>query len=180
MGAVQPFPRERLIMGVLTTREDLHDVLIPILEKEWGPVAGESAHAPFSYTDYYDGEMGGKPVRYFLVFSDLVDPGTLADIKIATNGIEEGFAENGGRRINLDPGLLSGFSLILATTKNRSHRIPLQKGIYAETTLIYYKHEFHALPWTYADYASDAFRALFKEYRADYLAQLRAEKEARP
>lgn len=90
--------------------------------------------------------MGGNPSRYFLVFKDLVDPARLAAIKRETNDIEERFVENGGRRINLDPGILSAGSFILATTKNRSHRIPLSDGIYAEVTLIYFNHRFNALP----------------------------------
>jgi hypothetical protein len=173
MGAIRPFEPERLVMGVLSTREDEHDRLVSTLTEKYGPVLEESAHTPFSYTDYYDVEMGGNPMRYFLVFRDLVDPARLADIKIETNDIEETFMEGEGRKINLDPGILSAGSFILATTKNRSHRIPLQKGIYAEVTLIYYGHQFNALPWTYADYKSDAFRSLFKEYRSAYLNQLR-------
>lgn len=175
MGAVNPFTPVRLVMGVLTTRGDEHDRVVGMLEAQYGPVLAESAHRPFSYTDYYDREMGGNPSRYFLVFRRLVDPSRLPDIKLATNALEEVFAEQGGRRVNLDPGLLSGGSLILATTKNRSHRIPLAKGIYGEVTLIYYRHAFHGLPWTYADYGSDEFRALFKTYRDQYMAQLKEE-----
>lgn len=173
MGAIRPFDKNRLVMGVLSTREDEHDALVSLLKETYGPILQESAHSPFSYTDYYDVEMKGNPMRFFLVFRDLVDPECLADIKIETNDIEDSFSEDGGRRINLDPGILSAGSFILATTKNRSHRIPLRKGIYAETTLIYYGHQFNALPWTYADYKSDEFRALFKEYRAEYLKDLR-------
>ena len=72
---------------------------------------------------------------------------------------------NGNRKINLDPGLLSLSSLILATTKNNVHRIPLQKGIYGEVTLMYVNREYQTLPWTYADYRTPAFHEIFKEMR---------------
>lgn len=176
MGIIVPFTPERLVIGVLSTRKEEHDRLLSFLVDAYGPVLSESEHTPFSYTDYYDGEMGGNPSRYFLVFKDLVDPARLAAIKRETNDIEERFVENGGRRINLDPGILSAGSFILATTKNRSHRIPLSDGIYAEVTLIYFNHRFNALPWTYADYRSEAFCTLFKEYRASYLSDLHATK----
>lgn len=176
MGAIVPFTPERLVIGVLSTNEEQHPRLLAALQASYGPVLTESPHTPFSYTDYYDGEMGGRPERYFLVFRDLVDPGRLAAIKRETNDLEEQFLKDGGRTINLDPGILSAGSFILATTKNRAHRIPLSDGIYAEVTLIYYGHRFNALPWTYADYRSDAFCELFARYRAAYLSDLKDRK----
>ena len=123
----------------------------------------------FSFTDYYDSEMGSRPQRYLLLFRNLVDPSDLADIKIRTNELEKLFAtEEGNRHINLDPGVLSLSSFILATCKDRSHRIPLHDGIYGETTLIYKDHDFQSLPWTYADYRSDEIRSLLRAFRDIY------------
>jgi hypothetical protein len=173
MGKIGQFEHQKLVMGVLSSDETLCERLNKTLTQSFGPVQEESQHTPFVFTDYYDEEMGQKPVRYFMVFENLVDPSTLAKLKIETNRIEQVFAKKGNRIFNLDPGLLSAGSLILATTKNRSHRIPLIDGIYAETTLIYYGHRFNALPWTYADYKSEVFCTLFKRYRSEYLAQLR-------
>lgn len=170
MGAIHSFKPVGLFMGVLTTHPELRDEVVGLLEARLGPVWTQSTPFPFSFTDYYDEEMGGRPERCFLLFKNLVDPSTLAQIKIFTNSVEEKFlTEGGGRKVNLDPGLLSAGSLILATTKNRSHRIPLNDGIYAETTLIFYKGQFNALPWSYADYASDPVRALLKQYRSMYM-----------
>ena len=174
MGQISQFELQKLVMGVLSSDESLHGRLVETLVQQFGPLQEESEHVPFLYTDYYDKEMGQQPVRYFLVFKDLVDPSLLATIKLETDKIEQNFAIKGNRKINLDPGILSAGSFILATTKNRSHRIPLYDGIYAETTLIYYGHCFNALPWTYADYRTEAFRTLFKRYRNDYLRQLRS------
>ena len=161
-------------MGVLSSDETLNERLEEYLVQCFGPILEISEKIPFSFTHYYDEEMGSPPLRFFLVFEKLVDPQTLADIKIKTNQLEDQFrGQNGGRRINLDPGLLSAANFILATTKNRSHRIPLDKGIYAELTLIYTNHDFQPLPWTYADYKSENFRSLFKQYRSDYVKYLK-------
>jgi hypothetical protein len=139
----------------------------------FGPIVRETSGVPFLFTDYYNAEMGVPIQRFFMVFSELVDPSRLAWIKLQTNKIEEAFMEDGLRKVNLDPGLLSADNLILATTKDRSHRIPLADGIFGEVTLIYTKGAFQSLPWTYADYKSEEFKALFKEFRNEYLALLR-------
>ena len=68
-------------------------------------------------------------------------------------------------------GALANF--ILATCKDRSHRIPLKDGIYGETTLIYQDHDFQALPWTYADYRSDEIRAILRSFRDTYRKKLK-------
>ena len=64
---------------------------------------------------------------------------------------------------------------VLATTKNNVHRIPLQKGIYGEVTLMYVNKEYQTLPWTYADYRTPAFHEIFKEMRQLLKKRIRAE-----
>lgn len=173
MGEVKSFVPARLLMGVLSSDEERHPSLFTLLQEKFGPILEKSESTPFTFTDYYNEEMGTIPQRFFLVFDQLYDPSLLAEAKLFTNEIEELFIKDGGRTINLDPGLLSAGNLILATTKGRSHRIPLQKGIYAEVTLFYEKGAYRALPWTYADYKSEAFCLLFKRYRSDYMSAIK-------
>ena len=173
MGKIHTFNPELLVIGVLSTKPEAYTRLCEMLETAFGPIAAESPHFPFTFTDYYNPEMGEGIIRNFYTFTRLVDPSTLASIKICTNEIEEIFADNSGaRKINLDPGILSAERFVLATTKNRGHRIPLQDGIYGEVTLLYTKKEYQTLPWTYADFKTDAYSQLLKEYRADYLQKL--------
>ena len=80
----------------------------------------------------------------------------LSAVKRRTNEIEAESAVNGCRRINLDPGILDFNRFILATTKNRGHRIPLTDGIYGELTLLFVRGRFRPFPWTYADYRSES------------------------
>ena len=168
MAEAREFQRCALIIGVLSTLESQHDRLIAVLEDNFGPVDMHSPVLDFSFTDYYDAEMGGRPVRYLLLFRNLIDPSALADIKTLTNELEKQFSLDGNRRINLDPGTLSLANLVLATCKDRSHRIALKDGIYGETTLIYQDHDFQRLPWTYADYSSDEVRSILRSFRARY------------
>ena len=174
MATAREFQKCALVIGVLSALEDKREEIIKKLEKEFGPIEAASPVLDFPYTDYYDSEMGKRPVRYLLLFEDLVDPSDLADIKTKTNQIETTFADaDGNRRVNLDPGTLSLANFILATCKDRSHRIPLKDGIYGETTLIYQDHDFQVLPWTYADYRSDDIRAILRNFRDAYRKKLK-------
>ena len=174
MATAREFQKCALVVGVLSTLEEKRDDILNELEKDFGPIEAASPVLEFPYTDYYDSEMGNRPVRYLLLFEKLVDPSELADIKTKTNQIETSFADgNGNRRVNLDPGTLSLANFILATCKDRSHRIPLKDGIYGETTLIYQDHDFQVLPWTYADYRSDDVRAILRNFRDIYRKKLK-------
>ena len=173
MGAIEAFKAENLIIGVLSTLENGEIEVREILEREFGPADLVSDDIEFNFTSYYDSEMGAGIRRMFYSFSRLVDPAELPRIKHRTNELEENWAADGNRRVNLDPGLLDLNRLILATTKNVGHRIPLQDGIYGEVTLIYMKKDFHPLPWTYPDYRSPEYISILKEIRTLYRNKLK-------
>ena len=101
-------------------------------------------------------------------------PGELPAIKWKTNELERATAPDGGRQVNIDPGYVSLGKMVLASTKNHAHRLYLGEGIYGEGTLTYQRGRFRAWPWTYPDYASDRYCALFDQIRERYKAQLRA------
>ena len=71
--------------------------LLDELRGRYGPVDYTSIDLPFSYTHYYDEEMGIPITRFFISFLRLVDPGSLARIKEETNLLESRFAEAGTR-----------------------------------------------------------------------------------
>jgi hypothetical protein len=180
MGEIHSFGHEKLVIGVLLASEDRADGLVrerveTELESRFGPVDFRGPSLPFRWTKYYESEMGPDLTRFFVSFRDLVDPSSLAEIKIASNGLEERFAQAGRRSVNLDPGLLSLGRLILATTKDRCQRIPLAKGIYGEVTLVYEHGAFVPLPWTYPDYRSTEYLAVFAEMRARAKQDLKRE-----
>ena len=167
---------ELLFMGILSVR-GFPEALRDVLEREFGPIDAVTEPFPFDYTDYYVPEMGEGIERFFISFSKLVQPDTLALIKERTNEIEGEWAEDGRRPINLDPGLLSLSSIVLATTKNRSHRIAIGRSLYAELTLIYQNRHFEALPWTYADYRSEEVQEVLLRLRDRYKQLSRLAKE---
>jgi len=116
-----------------------------------------SMSSPFTYTTYYNNEMGPGIRRQMAGFLNPVALETLPDIKLRTNQIEIGLSSKGKRRVNIDPGLLSPERFVLATGKNFTHRIYLRDGIYADLTLIYEKGGYRPLPWTYPDCRESEF-----------------------
>ncbi len=173
MGRIGAFEPEKLLIGVLIASPGLREDVIRLLEEEFGPVDYSSGLIPFAWTDYYAPEMGSAVSRLFLSFRDLTDPSRLPEIKIRTNDLEESRITPSGRNVNLDPGLLSMSRLILATTKDNAHRIPLRGGIYGEITLLYRRGEFRPLEWTYPDYRSPEYHRILLEIRELLARQLR-------
>lgn len=154
------------VAGSISTPDFAVDIFEDLTD-EIGNVIMKSDRIPFVHTTYYNEEMGDGLVRQWYAFDKLVVPDVLVRLKNKTNKIEKRYcSENGGRNVNIDPGLLSLSNLILASTKGYAHRIYLDKGIYAEVTLIYRDNKFNPLRWTYPDYREGTALDFFTRARA--------------
>ena len=173
MGQIKEPKPVKLISSLFTTDLELLEVARNKLSEIFGSPDYESDLLPFDHTSYYAAEFGKGLMRKIVAFAELVDPGRLAQIKRLTNDMEMGWAKEGQRRINLDPGYVSLAKVVLATTKNHGHRVYLGQGIYGEVTLRYRSKTFRPWEWTYPDYASPPYIAIFNHIRELYLAQLR-------
>lgn len=174
MGENSSFERAKLVLPMLVAPKLSLPSLRSRLTGQFGPIDRESTAETFAYTDYYTPEMGPHLCRIFVSFERLVDPETLADIKLTTNGIEREYAVEGSRTVNLDPGILTLSRFILATTKDHAHRIPLRDGIYGEITLMFRNGMFEPLEWTYPDYRSESYRNILSGMRNVLHQQQRA------
>jgi len=154
-----------LLVGALYSDEAYFERARERLATRFGPTFMEAGPRRWSYTDYYAGELGPEILRRFLFFKNPVAQSSLADIKIATNRLEEELSTDGRRNINLDPGYITPAKLVLASTKDYSHRIYLGRGIFAEVTLTYAGDGFKPFPYTYRDYRDPHYLALFAEAR---------------
>jgi len=165
-----------LMMGILRNPAISLETVRDRITDTFGAVQAWTEEIPFNFTSYYTPEMGTDIRRSYCTFIKRVNPGELADIKITTNCLEAEFMQDERRMVNLDPGLLTMHSLILASCKDFSHRIYLRDGIFAEVTLLYTKGRFTALPWTYPDYQDRDAVAFFDEQRTQYIEQRRNNK----
>jgi hypothetical protein len=170
MGQPRPHGDVLLIVGMLSRFPALLDRARGALAEEFGPVRRDLGPLPFTFSDYYEPEMGPGLLRVFLAFERPIRPDRLADVKLRTNALEAEFAGPEWpvpRPINLDPGYLELAKLVLATTKDHAHRLYLRDGIYAEITLSYHDGAFRPMPWTYPDYRSEEYRAFFEALRGE-------------
>jgi Domain of unknown function (DUF4416) len=169
MGIVSPAAPVKLFIGMITGQPALYDQVRRPLTERFGPVDLESPVFPWTHTAYYEKEMGPDLKRQFLFFEQPVSPDTLPEIKGFTNTLEQRWVrsspERNFRQINLDPGYVALSKLVLATTKDYSHRIYLRDGIYAEVTLMFQGKSFVPLPHTYPDFRSEEYIALFNRAR---------------
>ena len=144
--------------------------LLARLADRYGPLDSRGAPYPFG-SSYYEAEMGPGLVKFFVSFGPQFAQERLAGVKRETNRLEEGWAGLTGRLCNLDPGIVTHYSVIVATTKGYAHRIYLGEGIFAEPALLFRRGALAALPWTYPDYQTPAAHGFFKEARRRLLEQ---------
>ena len=159
----------KLFVGMLSSDAALFEACKDLLHEKYGPVDYQSAIVPWDFTDHYSAEMGPGLLRRFIFFERLADPGELAGMKTLTNRIEERMAVTADkgvlRRINLDPGYITEAKVVLATTKDYSHRIHIGGNIFAEIALVQKGGRFTPLAHTYPDYRTDEYVRMFSKAR---------------
>ena len=179
MGIVITPQPVKAVIGVLTAEPRLLSTVYAELIQRLGPIDFTSELLPFTTTNYYEAEMGPDIHRQFISFERLIDAGTLAEMKLFTNTVEQNFAiktpEGDARRVNLDAGYLCLAKFVLASTKDHAHRIYLCDGIYAEITLRFYRKTFQPWEWSYPDYRLPTYITIFNKIREIYRNQLENE-----
>lgn len=164
--------------AVISRHADARDWAKRRLKERWGDLAECGRPAPFLAGGFYQPEMGDDLAKELIAIAEFADPAGLADWKIETNAWEAEYAaqcDHAERRpLNLDPGYLSQAKLVLATIKDRDHRIYLQKGIFAEVTLNYVGKKWIHHRWSYPDYRTEAVANFAADCRRRLRAHLRA------
>lgn len=176
MGVIRPSQRIKIFTGIITRHRDLLPDLVATMSRALGPVDGESPEYPFDLTDYYAESMGEGLIRKFYSFESLRAPDGIAEIKRESNRWEDAVARSGkypeARPVNIDPGYVTEGKIILLTTKDYSHRIYLDGGIFAEVTMIFRHGGFQKFEWTFPDFRSGRYDEYFVTLRERYRAQI--------
>ncbi|MBS3155535.1 DUF4416 family protein [Candidatus Woesearchaeota archaeon] len=156
MKQVKP-KKVKLFIGIIYNKKEVLNSILPVLKKKFGEIEDKLEYN-FNHTDYYEDEFGKKLKKYVIVFKKEINPELLPNIKLFTNSIEY---KTNKRIINLDPGYLNKQKLILATTKERPHRIYLKNGIYADLTYLFKKNDCIILRNTFPDFREKFVQEFF-------------------
>ena len=148
------------------------------IEDEFGALATRSDCYCFSdFSEYYDEELEGTCWKYLVALDQPKPVDRLASVKLKVEAIEQRLSRKCGkelrRTVNIDPGYLTGWQVVLSSVKNHGHRIYLSGGVYSELTLLYRKGEFESLPWTYRDYLAPEVLEFFGDLRTVYSRQMK-------
>ena len=139
------------------------------LVTHWGPMALSSPELPFTETQYYAASMGGHLLKQLLAFENLQPPENLPEWKLQSNAWEAEYQALGGhdvaRAVNIDPGYVTLAKLVLATTKDRDHRLYIGQNIFAEVTLHFKHGRWQSDRWTYADYQRPEYHEFLNQCR---------------
>jgi len=177
MGQVQEVEPVKFIVGLLAISQEILAEARELVAREFGAVESLSAVWPFNSTKYYGKEMSERLLRQFASLAEPGDPADIVKFKLTCNSAELADARERGRgqrrAINLDPGYITPAKLVLASTKDYSHRVYLGRGIYAEVTLQYESGSWRSFPWSYPDYRGPSYHEFFSQVRKRLLEQLR-------
>lgn len=114
--------------------------------------------------------MGQNLQKQLLCCEGDYDPSNLAETKRLTNRWEVEYSNRNAlpeeRPLNLDPGYVTPMKVVLASTKDRAHRIYLRDGIFAEEALFYRDRAWQGRPWTYPDYLRADYHIFFEQVRS--------------
>ncbi|MCX5801496.1 MAG: DUF4416 family protein [Candidatus Eisenbacteria bacterium] len=164
--------KAKLVAALMAPREGLIQKALSALEPTYGSVELASSVFPFTYSDYYKNEMGDGLCKMFCSFGRLIEPDEIVSLKLEAIECEKKFLRDEApqtsfkRSVNIDPGYLDRTKLVLATTKDCSHRIYLAKGIYGDVELVYRSGSFVCLEWTYLDYREAFAIEFFNKVRS--------------
>lgn len=172
MGQTRIYPPVKLFAAITISDTALWSSILERFEKLYSGVDQQIDWYPFTHTNYYQEEMGENLSKRLIAFSELTFAEKLVDIKLASNNLEAEFSQDGKRRVNIDPGYLTASKIVLATTKDYSHRLYLGRGIFGDVHLWYRNHNYQATDWTYPDYKEPFVLAFFEEVRDKYMKQL--------
>lgn len=168
----RPLPVKLFVAVTFQPNVEVEKILA-ILDTAFGTREFEYGPIPFSWTEYYQDEMGSNLMKYYCNYAHLIERDRLPEIKLYTNDIENTHAICGNRVVNIDPGYIARDKLVLATTKDFYHRLYLGKGIFGEVTLHYRKGRYRHFSWTYPDFQEVLLLSFLERGRAKLVKALR-------
>ncbi|MFW6414029.1 MAG: DUF4416 family protein [Verrucomicrobiota bacterium] len=163
----------KVFAGALWSEQEHWLTAVKQMENKWGTVDARRQPVEFTETDYYYPEMGPELKREFVSFANLQSPAELSSFKLLTNSIEQQSCHLDKRTVNIDVGYLDLHKIVLASTKPAPHKIYLDKGIWADMTLMFHRGDFEGFAWTFPDFKAGNYNDFFRQVRELYKKALR-------
>jgi len=169
--------------AIISRHQELRDNAVELIAADWGKPVIVSPELDFESGGFYTETMGADLKKRLVAFEGFVDPAELAGWKCQSNGWEAKlaaeFSHQELRPLNLDPGYMSQAKLVLATIKDRDHRVYLRDGIFAEVTLTYVGKQWRHHRWSYPSYRTKPVAQFAAECRTRLRKHLKENKAFR-
>ena len=147
------YPSEsKAVLFLLTNQEALAQKVIAHFEPTLGPVEIQGPWHDFHHSPYYEKEFGKNLKRCVVGFKNIFEPHRLAELKHQTSQLEKKLSQTEDRAINIDPGYVDLFKVVLASGKAGGQKVALAKDVHAYTLLRYEKGKWQPFDWTYPDF----------------------------
>lgn len=183
LGPREEAPPVLPIVGLLAADTALAEQTVERFAAAYGGIAERGAWVPFDRTDYYQPELGAGLQRCYLACASLVEPEPAALIALKEHAwrLEQQLAaEDGRRRVNLDPGTLDATRVVLASFKVGPQKLYAGQRVWADLVLWFSRGAYQPLPWTFPDLRGPEHWPFFAAARAHYKGLLRAWRKGRP
>ncbi len=168
MNPALPSTCKPVIFFITNAREQLQEVL-PAFEEKLGPVLLQSAWFPFHYSRYYEEEMGPKLERCFVGFKNNFPPEKLPELKYLSIALEKKTERDNHRTINIDPGYIDLYKLVLATGKGGGKKVALTGDVFAHTFLCFEKKKWVSFEGTFPDFKETHYHEDLRKIRDSLL-----------
>jgi hypothetical protein len=143
------------------------------LEELFGPEVLQTEIFPFNHTDYYNEKMFLPLYKYFASYNIVESPANLALYKRLLVDIEKALSKENKRTVNIDVGYIALEKIVVASTKNFSHRIYLGEGIHGDLQFLRSGNKYKAQDWTFPDYKQNFVLKFFENTRNFLIEQLK-------
>ncbi|MBI2341224.1 MAG: DUF4416 family protein [Deltaproteobacteria bacterium] len=151
---------------IMTNKTDLLSMVLKKLGRYFGECDYASEWSDFTFTGFYEPEMGRNLKRCIVSFTKNFPPEILPNAKKWASKIEDKFRVDGKRAVNIDAGYIDHCKVVLASGKHGGHKIALTKACYADMIMYYQKGSLHPMPWCFPDFASGIYNKSLIEIRA--------------
>ncbi|MBI4125779.1 MAG: DUF4416 family protein [Deltaproteobacteria bacterium] len=147
------YPAEsKAILFLLTAEEKSAPPALEAFSEILGPVELQGPWHPFTHSHYYEQEMGKNLKRRLIGFKNIFQPHRLVELKDLAKK-----CEGEKRKINVDPGYVDLFKVVLASGKGGGMKTALTAETFAYPILRFEKGLWHPFAWTFPDFKEAAY-----------------------